>query len=300
MTTILVTGGSGFIGSHVISELRSKYNVLSLDRHANPNFLGAVLGDIRDRHAVSDAMAHSDGFIHLAGILGTQETIANPFPSAETNIMGGLNILEAAAEHNVPGVCIAVGNYWMNNTYSITKSIIERFIDMYNRERGTLIDIVRVYNAYGPGQSVAKPFGSSNVRKIMPSFICRALSGMPIEIYGDGDQIMDMVYVGDVAHRLVNQLAGVLDKASGNGKQRFPDIIECGTGRPTTVADIAQTVIDTVGHGNIEYLPMRPGEPPSAIVLSPVEHPLFVQLEDGIDCTVAWFRKVEGERWTKP
>jgi UDP-glucose 4-epimerase len=110
-----------------------------------------VLGDIRDATSVTEAVSHADGVIHLAGVLGTQETIDNPRPAAETNILGGLNVLEAIAQYGVPAVNIAVGNHWMNNTYSITKSTVARFADMYNRYRGTRVSVVRALNAYGPG-----------------------------------------------------------------------------------------------------------------------------------------------------
>ncbi len=71
--------------------------------------------------------------------------------------MGGLNMLEAAAQYDTPGVYIGVGNHWMNNTYSITKTMIERFVDMFNRDRGTRVNIVRAMNAYGEGQRAVAP-----------------------------------------------------------------------------------------------------------------------------------------------
>jgi len=90
----------------------------------------------------------------------------------------------------------------MQNTYSITKSTVERFVAMYNAERGTKVNVVRAMNAYGPRQVPAAPYGPSKVRKIAPSFICRALKGDPLEMYGTGSQVSDMVYVTDVAEAL--------------------------------------------------------------------------------------------------
>ena len=249
---VLVTGGSGFIGSHVVDALHSDgREAVVFDHHGR----GSFLGDIRDATAVSEAMAHVDGFIHLAGVLGTQENIANPRPAVETNVIGGLNVLEAAAQHKVPGVCIGIGNHFMQNTYSITKSMIERMVRMYNKERGTRINVVRAMNAYGPRQVPAKPYGPSSVRKIMPSFICRALRGDPIEMYGDGSQVSDMVYVTDVAEALIRGMQAAVDH------NVFDDAIEVGPKTRNTVRKIAEMVRDvTHSKSKLVCLPPRQGE----------------------------------------
>ena len=269
---VLLTGGEGFIGSWTKKALLDRgHTVLSLtnQKYADreqPDGVTVFLGDIRDEVTVTEAMAHSEGWIHLAGVLGTAETIFNPRPAARTNILGGLNVLEAAEQYNVPGVNIAVGNYWMNNTYSITKNTVERFSQMFRDERGLQVTNLRALNAYGPGQSVAAPYGDSKVRKIMPSFMCRALSGDPIEIYGDGSQIMDMIYVQDVADALVS----ALEYTAENGA--IDHVLEAGSGVDTTVNDIANAVAETVSYlygidTEIKHLPMRHGEPENSIVL---------------------------------
>lgn len=302
ISTVLVTGGSGFIGSYVVDRLlRDGIKVVSFDHVHDqknlPNGATRFLGDIRDAEAVTEAMAHVDGFIHLAGVLGTQETISNPKPAIMTNITGGLNILEAAAQYGVPGVNIAVGNHWEQNPYSISKSTVERLCRMYNAYRGTRVSVVRALNAYGPRQSVAEPYGTSKVRKIIPSFVMRALHDDPIQVYGDGSQIMDMVYVGDVADMLVDALYDT----DANGA--IPETIEAGTGRDTTVLEIAEAVIRETGQGAIEFLPLRPGETPGAVVkadvatqeaLYPEGFP-FRSLENGLAETVAFYRRQAGK-----
>jgi UDP-glucose 4-epimerase len=237
--------------------------------------------------------------IHLAGVLGTQETIKNPRPAAETNILGGLNVLEACAQYDVPLVNIAVGNWWMNNTYSITKNTVERFAEMMNRYRDTKITVVRALNAYGPRQMAAAPYGPSKVRKIMPSFICRALSGLPIEIYGDGEQIMDMIYVHDAARVLVTALETTADFGAPL------KTLEAGSGRRTTVNDIAEVVVAEVERVTdkrvgINHIPMRPGEDEGSVVigdpltLTPIgmDGSDFIPLESGVIKTVAYFKMI--------
>lgn len=286
---VLVTGGKGFIGTYVCEELVSQgHEPIVFDRHlAAKSDYDLILGDIRSETGVTEAVAHCDAVIHLAGVLGTQETIANPAPACDVNITGGLNVLEACAQYEVPLVNIAVGNWFEQNTYAISKATVERLLQMYVRERGLNGCSVRALNAYGPRQVAAAPYGPSKVRKIAPAFICRALAGKPIEVYGDGEQIMDMVYVADVAKVLI----AAIDSAPGV-------TYEAGTGRRTTVNEIAKAVIAEVGGGEIVHLPLRPGETKGVEVRGDPTtlHPLgivasdLVTLEDGMAETVAWYR----------
>jgi len=286
---VLVTGGTGFIGQWAVLELmRRDHQPIVFDRHGRqvPDSVEKWIGDIRDGNGLMEAMSHVDGFLHLAGVLGTQETIEHPIPAAETNVLGGLNVLEAASAHDRPGVYIAVGNWWMENTYSISKTAVERFCAMYRLERGLRVKTVRAFNAYGPGQSVAEPYGPSKVRKIIPSFVCRALAGHDIEIYGDGHQIMDMVSVADVARILVDSL----DHAAGD--RPLYKVAEAGTGRKTSVNFIAETVIELAeSESKIVHLPMRAGEPDHANVLAERADYHMAKLEDALPPTIEWYRE---------
>jgi UDP-glucose 4-epimerase len=298
MDKVLVTGGNGFIGGAVTAELKSRsYEPVIFDRTRTGDE-HIILGDIRDATAVTEAVAHADGVIHLAGVLGTSEAISNPVPAAETNILGGLNVLQACAQYKIPLVNIAVGNYFEISTYPITKNAMEKFARMYGKYRETPVCSVRAFNAYGPGQSVAQPYGSSQVRKIIPSFIARALHGEPIGIYGDGSQVMDMIYITDVAKCLVQ----ALENGPSGG-----DLFEAGTGRPTTVAEIAAAVGAEIwretGHlVPLKNLPMRLGETPGSQVLADPEKVRelldpddFVKLEDGLHEAVVYYRKLFGK-----
>lgn len=277
MKKILVTGGTGFIGRYVVEDLlRRGYRPVVLDRksHIPTEDYESILGDIRDSVCVTEAMAQCDGWVHLAAVLGTQETINNPRPAAMSNLEGGLNILEAASQYNLPGSYISVGNHWMNNTYSITKNMLERFIAMYNTDRDTKINIVRAVNAYGPRQIPVAPWGSSKVRKITPSFICRALSNQDLEVYGGGHQISDMVWVGDVAKALVS----ALEKA--NQGIVFNKAVEVGPAISNTVREVAELIIElTDSKSKIVDLPMRPGEIPGDKVSADINTLSLVDME---------------------
>lgn len=262
--TIGVTGATGFIGRYVVEELtRRGYKVVAVDHAARKTDDDAemLLADVRDRTAMFEMAAHVDGVIHLAAVLGTQETIANPLPAAETNILGGLNVLDACRQYNLPLVYAGVGNYWMRNTYSTTKTALENLLIQYRDEFGLPFAIVRPVNAYGPRQRVANPFGPGKVRKILPAFICRALCEMPIEIYGDGTQISDMVHVRDVARVFRATLESMLETLV---PPQLP--IEVGPIESCTVNDVARMVLSEVRDlglptiDELKYLPMRPGE----------------------------------------
>lgn len=297
---VLVTGGSGFIGQHVCDVLRDTgHTQLVFDRKADR---ADILGTITDPVSVTEAVAAVDGVIHLAACLGTQETIQNPWPAIETNIKGTVNVFEACVQYDVPCVYIAVGNHGEANSYSITKTCAEHFARMFNLYRGARINVVRAVNAYGPGQRAAAPFGESKVRKIMPAFVCRALSGMPIEVYGDGQQVSDMIYVTDLAAILVEALLDL------EANDPIKHVLEVGPDSHYTVDGVARIVNEAAGGEGIIHLPMRPGETRGSNVtadtttLAPLKyHPAdFLPLEDGVARTVRWFRDQEGKTWRRP
>lgn len=285
MKKVLLTG-YGFIGHHVAEELKSRgIDVVIYDRHKYKADLGYefILGDTRDRNSLAEAVSLVDGAIHLAGILGTSECVDNPFPAVETNIIGGLNFFEACRQHKKRGVQITVGNWFMNNTYSITKRTLEKFVMMYNKEHETQIALVRGLSVYGEGQK-HKP-----VRKIAPNFICKALRKEPITIFGSGETIQDQVYVKDVAKILVEALL--------NPNVKFDKVYEAGTGRKTTVNEIAELVNKLTGNPEpVQHIPMRQGEEDKSVILGNPETlaelnigPLTT-LEDGYAKTVEWYK----------
>lgn len=300
-----VTGGAGFLGGYVVGHLiECGHEPVIFDhlarRGPHPD-VEVMLGDTRDAVAVTELAAHVEGIIHLASVLGTQETIKNPRPAAETNLISALNVYEACSQYDLACVNIGVGNHWFNNTYSISKSAAERFGFMFATERGLRVNQIRALNAYGPRQSIASPYGSARVRKITPAFVCRALTGQPIEVYGDGSQVSAMVWAGDVADALVTALqfaskGVVLDRT-----------VEVGPLHSTTVRETAELVArlaaDVTGRdpSPITCLPMRPGERPGDPVVADTSTlPLIgmhaddlLPLVEGMRRTVAWY----AEHW---
>ena len=289
--------GCGFIGRHFLQEAARQGHQVSVLDHRRENKAAVdarhetILGDIRDRSLIQSLVIEFDCVVNLAGILGTSETVDDPVPSIETNLLGAVNVFDglrrpsAHAGRRSRCVQISVGNHFMNNTYAVTKSSAERFAMMYNKEHGTEIAVVRALNAYGPHQKHAP------VRKVIPNFIIAALKNRPIPVFGSGDQVMDMIYVEDVAR--------ILLKAATAPSVAIDSVIEAGTGRRTTVNDIATIILSLTGStAGMEHLPMRPGELPDSEVLARtdsmkklgIQVESLTRLEDGLARTIPWYK----------
>ncbi|MHC4712978.1 MAG: NAD-dependent epimerase/dehydratase family protein [Planctomycetota bacterium] len=285
---VLVIGGAGFIGRYCVERLMEDGHIVTVFDPAPlllPEPHRAVAGDVLDAPSVLCYVMQSDAVLHLAGLLGTSETIDRPIASVHVNIIGALNVFEAIRVDEVRGCTITVGNHFMANTYAISKSAAERFALMYNIEHGTQIAVVRGLNAYGPRQKAAP------IRKVIPNFVLPALRDEPLIVYGDGEQIMDFIYVTDLARLLV--------EATIAPHGIYSSIYEAGSGRATTIKEVAETVIRLAeSKSTIEYRPMRAGEMPRSTVLADtdtlgplhIDPSTFVSLEDGLRETIAWFR----------
>jgi UDP-glucose 4-epimerase len=195
----------------------------------------------------------------------------------------------------------------MLNPYSITKTTTEKFCRMFSIEHATRVNMIRAVNAYGPHQRAAAPYASGKVRKITPAFVCRALTGEPIEVYGDGEQVSDMVWVRDVA------LALVIALERANEGTVFPDVVEVGPSISANVNEVAELVAEyAAAHTGtkvpIVHAPMRPGEIAGDRVTADTKTLRHVELTDadlvsltdGMRETVDWFARNEGVTWSRP
>lgn len=278
---ILITGAGGFLGTAVRRDIESRgWEWVSYDH---------VDGfDVCDRGQFRTAMFdhRPDAVINLAGRLGTSETFGSEYVTAEANILGAINVADVCAEIGAPLVQIGTGHKGQPNPYAITKACAEDLLIARARTTGQPISVVRAFHAYGPGQKPFPPHGTSGVRKIIPSFVCRALTGMPIEVNGSGEQVIDLVHVDDVAELLIDSAAGLV---SGVGAGRT---FEAGTGIKTTVNEAARAVIKAVGSDSeIVHIPMRDGEPDDTVVVA--EDPLCLNpWPYGLTETIDYYRGV--------
>lgn len=305
MKKVLVTGGVGFIGSHVAQEfIRRGIEPVIYDNHYYPkqrrfdfSYAGFknYCADIRDKAQLNAAATGVDGIIHLAGILGTPETLQDPQIMRQTvdvNIQGSLNVFDVARSYDIPCVYIQTGNGKNLSPYPITKDCAADFAFTYNKEFGTRITVIRGLVAYGERQK------HQPIRKIVPTFMVQAIKGEDLTVNGNGEQRHDFIYVKD--------LAKVLTDALGNDKY-FDRAIDGGSGHVYSVNQVAEMVIRAVGSDSKIYhtAPLangnvRMGEPPNDAILSDNSRNLLKEynhrkMEEVIDEVAYWYKTVYSE-----
>ena len=270
---ICVTGSRGFLGKALCAELAA--------RHLTPVHFDHPQ-DVRDKRAIAKAVLGVDGVINLAGVLGTAETIGAEHEAADVNILGALNVMDCSIDF--PLVQIATGHEGQLNPYAITKHCATELALSRARWTQQKIAVVRAYHVYGPGQKMCAPHGHSKVRKIIPSFIARALTGMPLEINGDGHQLIDLVYVEDVAKVLADALQGP-----------YGEITEAGTGQSSSVLQTARDVLEAIPQSKslIEHVEMRKGEPEGAVVIA-IDPKCYRVWPFMLEETIQWYREELG------
>lgn len=301
---VFVTGVSGFIGHAVASNLAQKgHRVWGLDRNPKPvkGVESIEQGDILDFDLVKRCVGQSDGVIHLAGVLGTSELLEDVRAAVRVNVEAAVNVYDACLASHVPVVQIATGNANWVSPYPATKECAVRLAQCYAQDAGLKLAVVRAFHAYGPYQKHAP------VRKFIPNAIRSALLDEPVTIFGDGDSMMDPIWVGDVADILVRALL----LASEGGDLLPIHIFEAGTGRGLSVNQVADLVWKVIQGEHVApkiHFPMRAGEPLHSACVADVTSlwPLFeelpfrfpfiqfIQFEDGIQETVAWYRAHPG------
>jgi UDP-glucose 4-epimerase len=274
---VLVTGGAGFIGSHIADAyLASGAEVWIIDDlssgrlenlPADANFVEMGIGDAH----LDDLFREVGGFHivnHHAAQIDVRRSVSDPRHDANINVDGLLNVLECARRHGTQRVIfvssggVVYGEPEERPTpetapklpmspYGVSKLAAEYYLSYYQQVHGMEYAAVRYSNVYGPRQD---PYGEAGVVAI---FSTRLRDREPVTVYGDGEQTRDYVYVGDVvaANMLVTDLD--LNGAIGLDGRAF----NVGTGKETSVNELARTLMAGVGHEvEVRYAEARPGE----------------------------------------
>jgi UDP-glucose 4-epimerase len=267
---ILVTGGAGFIGSHLSSLLLSEgHTVVVLDNHSTGSSrnlgehkrLEIVYGSILDSKLVNSLMSKANVCYHLAAALGVKNIIDFPLESLSTNIEGSEIVLSSAARYKVRTLLASSSEVYGKNpnqplnedsdrllgspkvtrwSYSEAKAIDEFYAFQLNKQKGLPVTIARLFNTVGPRQS-----GSYGM--VLPRFVSSALSNQPLTVYGDGTQSRTFSAVSDV----VMALTGLL-----NTKTTVGEVFNVGGNQHITIKDLAKKVIKlTNSNSQIEYKP---------------------------------------------
>ncbi len=268
-----MTGGAGFIGSHTVDHLLAEgVEVVVLDnlrsgrlenirQHVNKRNFRFVRGDIRDSHLVKDLVSDVDAVIHLAALVSVPESIKDPALTYAINVNGTLNLLKASVDFGVKrfvyaSSCAVYGDaenlpikedYPPKplSPYASSKLTAEDYVQKYNRNFGLETVCLRYFNVYGPRQIYSDYSG------VITRFINRLTNGLPLVIFGDGEQTRDFVYVTDVAE--ANILALKHAKAIG-------EIFNIGTGVGTTINRLASMLLELAGKNSLETVHSEPRE----------------------------------------
>lgn len=225
---ILITGGAGFIGSHLTDVLLAKgYSVRILDDLStgkrsnlpldNPR-VELIVGDVADADVVARAMVDCQAVAHLAAVASVQASVDDPVRTHQSNFVGTLNVCEAMRQANVKRVVFASSAAVYGNNgegfaidedtakapltpYASDKLASEYYFDFYRRQHALEPVIFRFFNIFGPRQDPSSPYSG-----VISIFSERAQKGLPITIFGDGEQTRDFFYVEDLVGLLVQAL----------------------------------------------------------------------------------------------
>ncbi len=266
---VLVTGGAGFIGSHLVRRLVAEgFQVTVLDNLSSGHLgnldcvsseVRFVEGDVRDPGVVGEAASGAEAVIHLAALIDVAESIEKPHLYLDVNVLGTLNVLEAAKRAKVFVFASSAAVYGEPlslpieeshplaplSPYGATKVAGEALVQAYARVHGFRPVILRIFNVYGPRQSKA-------YAGVVLEFAKRVMKGEPPIIYGDGSQTRDFVYIDDVVECFV----------AATKKQHVSGVLNVGSGKAVSIKELARKVAEVLGKPNLEpvYAPARPGD----------------------------------------
>jgi len=299
---VLVTGGSGFIGSHVVDKLRDNGIEVRVYDGVMPSFRKDIefyQGSILDMSALGLALNGIDVIFHLAAIADVKDVYNDPYYSESINVRGTINVLEAARKSNVKRVIYGSTTWVYSETdqnnvnemsslhapthfYTATKLAAEYYCQSYSKLYGLEATILRYGIPYGP---------RARDGAVIPIFVKKALNDEPITIAGDGSQFRKFVYVEDLAEGNIMALKDVAANKIYNldGREKV------------SVKQVAETIKKIVGNVRIDYTPARPGdfsgkEVSSERAKQELGWEARTGFEEGVRRYIKWYREHEEKR----
>ena len=308
MANYLVTGGAGFIGSHLAEELvrrgetvRVVDSLITGKRHnlAHLPRVEFVQGDLADLDVARRAVAGIEYVLHQAAIPSVPRSVEDPITSNRANIDASLNVLVAARDGGVKRVVYAGSSSAYGNTpilpkvetmataplspYALQKLVAEQYCQMFTALYGLETVTIRYFNVFGPRQDPSSPYSG-----VISLFISALCEGKQPRIYGDGEQTRDFTYVANVVD-------GVLRACHAHGASG--EVINVATGGRISLNQLFETVRDLVG-ASIEpaYVQPRAGDVrDSQADISKARRLLgyepVISFEEGLERTVRWYRE---------
>lgn len=268
---IVVSGGAGFIGSHIVeywAEKNADVHIIDNLRSGFEKNISKINGatlhkvSITNKKAVEEILENTQYVFHLAALISVPESLEKPDECIDINVKGLLNILDAAKKHKVKKVVHSSSAAIYGDDprlpkdvsmkpkpqtpYGITKLDGEYYLQMYYEQYGLPTTSLRYFNVFGPRQDPKSQYAAA-----IPIFVYKALKNEPITIYGDGEQTRDFVYVKDVV--AANVLAATNENIIG--------VFNVANEKAITINDLAKLIIKTTNSkSEIVYQPTRPGD----------------------------------------
>jgi UDP-glucose 4-epimerase len=292
---IFITGGAGFIGTHIVRLLLDTPNEIVIYDRLNPL---SSLNSPKIKYIKGDLS--EDIVIHMASLIEVSESVKNPLLFAENNILGSIKLLEAMKNTGVKRIVFSssatvYGNpdklpltedspVMAANPYGMTKVAVENLIRSYHLIHGFDSVILRYFNPYGPGEN------HQPETHAIPNIIKSALADKPIPLYWQGQGVRDFIYVEDLAQAHID----VLGLKGWN-------IFNVGTGNGAKIIDILNMVSEILGHDlKTEDLGNRAGDVPalyasSALLEKTTGWKAKTDLKEGLKKTIEWFKAQQDE-----
>jgi UDP-glucose 4-epimerase len=309
MTLVLVTGGAGFIGSHLVDALVAKGNQVTVfdnfstgredNLRSSLSAIHIIRENVLNQKALVKAAENATLIYHLAAVSSVPQSVDNPTDTFQVNLLGTCNVLEAARLNSVRRIVFisSASVYGADapvpfretmplegsSPYATSKLVGEQLCNLYRRLYGLETVALRLFSVYGPRQNPHSQYAN-----VIPAFATRLLKGESPLIYGTGKQTRDFIFVGDVVKAL--QIAG--RKKALNG-----EVINFGSGKQTSIkqllAQISRSLdIEIAPH----FTPAKPGDDPRTCADTRKARRLLgikvlTSLEDGLKKTCRWFQQ---------
>jgi len=302
MKKILITGGAGFIGRHLVAHLASRDDtaVTVIDneslgdrKHLDLEKVRFIHGDLVDRDELRAALEGQDAVVHLAADTRVMDSIENPQHNFDNNVIGTFNLLELSRELGVGRIVAAsTGGAILGDVeppvheqmpphptspYGASKLMLEGYLSAYSSSFGVSGCALRFSNIYGPR--------SFHKGSVVAHFFKQVMAGEPLVVFGDGSQTRDYLYVGD----LVEAIRVAVDSDATGAYQ-------LGSGKPTTLNELIDVMRTVTGRDlDVVYRDFRAGEVRESWCQIDKARQSFgfdptTRLEDGLRSTWAWFQ----------
>ena len=303
-----MTGGAGFIGSHLVDRLvDAGHDVVVLDnfstgrtknlsRSLSRQNLQLVRADIRKiPRSLVKRLRRVDTVCHLAAVTSVQQSVRDPVFTTEANLVGTLNVLQAAKALKAERVVFAssAAVYGRPRTFPIaedasispispygaSKAASELYLRSFVENHGIEAVSLRYFNVYGPRQTASQYSGAISI------FAKRALNQQPLQIFGDGSQTRDFIFVSDIVDATIASIETTLENRTFN----------IASGNETTVLELARAIQRITGSTTgLEFLPLRTGDIPRSVAdtaraKKELGFEARTSLEDGLSATIGWF-----------